>query len=757
MPLRLSVVAIILINVCPSFAGKLLPWQSWIVKPAVESTKSLESVFSLPWKSTGGPEGKLSIAPDKGPWGGRYFDFHVKVDWKANGKRWPAFEIQPNPPLDFAGWDAIRYWIRCDTDIKGDFPIRFILQSSHNWLNTEVPKFARGQWVQVTYRIHNPVTAVPYDVENVSRVHFFLCDDQYQDGDEMTFKIGGFELVKLQKEASRLPAGEAALGLWVGKRADTSDEAVILDRGTSQLPMLFAVETGAGVAMKASDELRVRYHEVFTGRETSRSIPLGTAIPDGQIARLSRESVISDLRPGYYLVTADILREGKSLLGGRVGCDDLYIRRPGESMTYTVLSIRAAMAKWVQEPVFGDLQGRTHIALPHVYDPLNPDTLQSFLWLFSYGTGTHTEGQEAGDTGLILAAEAFRKSGDLVRAQFTENLFEQSLTHMMARNQAPSGGVVMETNDLGAKWAGQPIPKPGEQYDSNQIGEWMRPMAYAMIYYSRIPEKRAFAMKLEAACHKAADFLVAHSLQTSDGIPRVMRHFTLKEKPDGSVEAITYWQEGKQCDVYLGRALAGFAYYAYAMQLLGQKVPDEWWEVMDNTAKWCGWKMKPNGWFDWQCGDVVEGGCHTFLGNLYVGEGLFGVYMADRQAGRVPQATEAGQLARKAYRYTTDDCWIKGVRYTYPEEFWVGPYTYWLFTEYLNAVGPDPVMTSWLRAIDRNWVADRKWCDFIGRPSSAKLDRRTTTNGALELAILGYLGCRQMEQIGKPLHWETAG
>jgi hypothetical protein len=209
--------------------------------------------------------------------------------------------------------------------------------------------------------------------------------------------------------------------------------------------------------------------------------------------------------------------------------------------------------------------------------------------------------------------------------------------------------------------------------------------------------------------------------------------------------------------VYLGRALAGFAYYAYAMQLLGQKVPDEWWEVMDNTAKWCGWKMKPNGWFDWQCGDVVEGGCHTFLGNLYVGEGLFGVYMADRQAGRVPQATEAGQLARKAYRYTTDDCWIKGVRYTYPEEFWVGPYTYWLFTEYLNAVGPDPVMTSWLRAIDRNWVADRKWCDFIGRPSSAKLDRRTTTNGALELAILGYLGCRQMEQIGKPLHWETAG
>ena len=30
---------------------------------------------------------------------------------------------------------------------------------------------------------------------------------------------------------------------------------------------------------------------------------------------------------------------------------------------------------------------------------------------------------------------------------------------------------------------------------------------------------------------------------------------------------------------------------------------------------------------------------------------------------------------------------------------------------------------------------------------------RTSTNGALEISILGYLGLRQMEEIGKPFHY----
>ena len=42
--------------------------------------------------------------------------------------------------------------------------------------------------------------------------------------------------------------------------------------------------------------------------------------------------------------------------------------------------------------------------------------------IFASCTGKHTEGDEAGDTGLALAAEAFRKTGDMTRCRFTERL-----------------------------------------------------------------------------------------------------------------------------------------------------------------------------------------------------------------------------------------------------------------------------------------------------------------------------------------------
>jgi hypothetical protein len=189
------------------------------------------------------------------------------------------------------------------------------------------------------------------------------------------------------------------------------------------------------------------------------------------------------------------------------------------------------------------------------------------------------------------------------------------------------------------------------------------------------------------------------------------------------------------------------------MQLLGEEVPAKWWEAMDNTVKWTVWKMKPNGWFDWQCGDVVEGGCHTFLGNIYIGEGLFGCYLASRKGGRLEAAKAAAAATKKAYRYVTDDCWIKGRKYEYPLEFWVGPYVYWLFTEYLDTIGPDEKLEDWLQVLDRKWSVERGWHDFLDRAPTGGCGR-TTTNGMLEVSILGYLAIKQMAESGKPLHWE---
>ena len=591
-----------------------------------------------------------------------------------------------------------------------------------------------------------------------------------------------------------LPGRQAALGLWVGERADASDEVVILPCSARTLPALLVIETGEKLSLNPDDVVHIRFREVFSGRITSCVVPLGKPVAAGAVARIEMSLSLPDLTPGYYLVVADIRRRGRSLLGGRVGSDDFYLRAPGESMTYTVLSVRTGMVQWVRDLLYGNFMGGARAGLPHVYDPLNRRTYPQFLRLFATDTWKCLEGNEAGATGLALAAEAFAKRGDDVRRRFAEKMLDDGSRHMIAHMQAPSGpstssgsplplgkgpsgaesrggGAITIKNELadagiGCGWASRPF---GE-YDSNQIGEFIRALTYPIIYYQAQGRKRSLVREMNAACRQAADFIIEHSLQDADGVPDVLRHLTLKEKPDGTVEQVTYIQEDRQCDVYLGRGLAGLSYYAYAMQLLGEAVPDRWWQVMANTVEWSRRKMKPDGWYDWQCGDIVEGGCHTFLGNIYIGEGIFGVYLAARQAGRRELAERAAVATRQAYHYVTDHCAIRGISfrdYFGAVDLWVGPYVYWLFTEYLDTIGPDERLQGWLEMLDDDYSVRRGWHDFLDRPRDQGhwqelYDRprtekdyayRACSNGMLAVALLGYPAIKHMADIGRPLHW----
>ncbi|NCQ31576.1 MAG: hypothetical protein COZ06_06875 [Armatimonadetes bacterium CG_4_10_14_3_um_filter_66_18] len=729
---------------------KLLPWQQWVEVPA--DTQARPEIVNDKWQSTGGKEGTLAVSRENGPWGAPYFRFTVKVDHLNEGaypQGWPAFQWTVSPALDFTGGDAVRYWVRVESKLDRPFPLRFILHTDKKGvINEPIKTPTLGRWVQATHDLRGKPA-----LDKVTLLHFFLCENEYKHGDEMTFDLGGFELCKLKREVSKLPPDEAAVGLWVGKRADTSEQAVIVDQGTKTLPVLAVVGTGANRSLRADDELRFRFREVFSKHEQTLTGRLGQDVPPESVGRVEQELPLPDLPAGYYLATVDLTRAGKSTVNGRVGCDDLYVRKPDERMAYTVLSIRTAMALWVRDLLYGDVMCGTRIALPHTYDPLAPDTYADFLRVFALTTGKHTEGNEAGDTGLVYAAEAFRKSGDTVRCQFAEWLLQDSLDHMVAKMQAPCGAAITWSNELVDHGLGSGGPSQAfGSYDSNQIGEWLTPFARAIVYFHTGGGDRDYAAKLNAAARKAADYIADHSLQESDGIPNVVRHLGLTEKPDGTVQQRTYHQEGRQCDVYLGRALSGLSYYAYAMQLLGDKVPDHWWSAFDNTVKWCQRKMKPNGWFDWQCEDVVEGGCHTFLGNLYVAEGLFGCYLADRQAGRTAEAEAARAAALKAYHYVTDDCYVRGQKYEYPLEFWGGPYVYWLFTEYQAAAGPDARMQDWLDTLHRKWAVQREWKDFLQRGGPG-LSGRCDTNGMLAISILGYLGIREMEESGKPFRY----
>ena len=753
-----SILLLVLIaaTAVPSLAQKLLPWQKWVELPDPAHSKSLDSLFDLKWAGSGvtvQPGGTLANPP----FPGKSFDFKVQISHFRPGQypmAWPSFESRPEAgTVDWRGYDAVRYWIRCDTKVTGALPIRFILWTNgEGRINELLPTFKAGEWMQVTHRI----SAIP-DLDKVDRIHFFLCDCDYKDKDDLDFQIGGFELCNLKREIAPFPEQNLAAGLWLGDRADKNDDAVILDQGAKTVPALLVLQAGTRASLQEDDQLSVRFHEVFSGKDTVRTSKLGQDAPAGQVTHVGTPFDTTGLAPGYYLVVADVRRGGKSLLGGRVGSDDLYIRKAGESMTYTVLSLRTGMVMWCRDQLYGDIMGSARVALPHVYDPLDKATFPEFVSLMSGWTGKHTEGNEAGDTGIALAAEAFRKAGDMTRCKFAEWLLEDSYNHMIAKMQAPSGATTTWSNELADNGMGAGGRSEAfGTYDPNQIGEWMRAITYGIIYYSRVPEKREYARKLSVAVRRAADYIVAHSLMDSDGMPNVLRHVSIVEKPDGKFEQILYHQEGRQCDVYLGRALSGLSYYAYAMQLLGEKVPEKWWPIFDETVKWSDHKMKPNGWFDWQCGDTVEGGCHTFLGNIYIGEGLFGCYLADKLAGRAEPAAEAVAAAHKAYRYVTDDCWIKGKQYLAPgaTEFWVGPYMYWLFSEWADTVGHDEKIDGWNRDLDRIWRADRKWRDFVGRPCADPVGR-SDANGMLTVSILGYVALRDMEERGKGLGWRV--
>jgi hypothetical protein len=724
---------------------RLLPWQYW--DTVAGEAKELSNLVNDKWYSSGGKEGILHISKENGPWGGKYFRFAVTVDHYNDAqypRGWPSFQWKMEKPIDMAGWDVIQYWVRVESTLKRSFPISFIMRAEGKGVLQEVIKPSPDkQWRKINHRIRDRS-----NIDKVMLLHFFISESSYSHGDEMVFEIGGFQLANdlTKRPVSRLSDGETAMGMWVGARADRNDEIVILEENTLEIPILLTIETAANSHLRRDDELSFRFHEVFSGQEWTVKERFGQDVTERRTARIEHSLPLPELVPGYYLISADLRRNENSLLSGRVGSDDLYIRGPEESMTYTVLSLRTGMVLPLQDLMgSGIIMGHTNIALPHTYDPLNKETYGEFLQLFGASTGMQAEGIEAGLTGLLFAAEAFHKSGDAVRARFTENIIEDCVDNMLTRWQAPNGGVVIYVS------AGAKGPPPNHGYrNPDQMGEWIRPLTYAMLYYSRIHKGPDLVSKISRACRKAADYMLSHSRETVDGIPGSIRHFVWIETKHGLANRRLHHQEGIQCDVYLGRILSGVSYYAYAIQAAGETVPQRYWDAMDSTVKWCRRKMKPNGWFDWQCGYKVEGGCHPGLGNIYVGEGLFGCYLANRRAGRLEQASEALKAAQLAYRFLMD-AHRPNYKEHPPLEFWVGPYVYWLFTEYLDAVGSDPIFRSVIESQDRQWREERQWKDFLWRGHGDTV-YRSKSNGFLTVSILGYLGLKQMEVVGEPFH-----
>ncbi len=164
-------------------------------------------------------------------------------------------------------------------------------------------------------------------------------------------------------------------------------------------------------------------------------------------------------------------------------------------------------------------------------------------------------------------------------------------------------------------------------------------------------------------------------------------------------------------------------------QLSEGGVPQSYLDALKDTTAWALDKMQPEtGWFDWQCGYDVEGGCHSFLGNQYLAEAAQGYYLLCAERGDRQEAQQAAECARRALRFITDDCrGFHGYRGDTPQEFWVGPYLYWQFTEYLGSIGEEKPFRDYLGYLHRAGAEVRGWRDFTQRtgtvPCSVQLAR----------------------------------
>lgn len=703
------------------------------------------------WTATGGPESAVKMVADPENPQRHALQFSVLTDLQGPpGTKypagWPSCSYDIKPPQDWRGFNWITFRIRVDSPAKDRlFPVRFIIHTkAKTSLNKLLPALRPGKWVNARVRLDKVS-----DLDQVDFAHFFICEDEYPDKLAMTFTVADFQLEKSETLDNYLPPRECAAALYCGE----GEQWTLLGPGTPTLPGKLKLTTGAECPLKSTDSVLWRATNVFTRNHFLGKRPLGQEVAAGATLEVPVEFPVPP-QPGYYLLIANVARDGQSLCGGRVGAEDFYVRKPGETMAYTALCYRLAVADWLTDRLYGGMMTHGSIVLPHTYDPYDKATY--LLWLRSWCTdcGKNTEGLEAGVTGLVFACEALRRSGDQVRLAFADKLLRDTLDYMIRGMQDPDGGVKIVTNELTQNY-GDILGEMGwvsASRDSNQVGEWVRPMARAILYFRGLKGEEAYVRKLQQAAFAAADFIVRNGTDAVGERSHVLRHYQYPPYTPNAPQPLKrtlFHQEGRQCEVYVGRAMAGVSYVAYARAVCGLQVPATWLTALRETTAWAAERMAPRGgWFDYGCEDIVEGGCHTFLGNQYIGEGTMGHYLLEKTLGHPDQAAAAAAATKLAYHYVTDNCVIRGRKFGVPTEFWVGPYLYWELLEYNTYIERDPTFAEWLQGITDAYVKTGKWQAFTDRGRATV--GRGTDNGSLVTSILGWLGLHYLDEIGKP-------
>lgn len=698
------------------------------------------------WTSEGWKADSVKVEPGANGVTGRSLLLQAKVD--GSGPSRAYFNGRLARKRDWSAYQGIAFNIRAhSSDPKAAITLRLIV-NDEALTKITVPPVRSGDERRVT--IPFPVGrrgALP----EASLLRFFLVGRDYADGTEIRLRLWNFELLRMKEGLARLPDNEAGVELTVGEPESVS----IVPFGAGMPRCMARVHTGEKLALLPTDVLALTATELFTDKKTHFEQAVGRELRPGVH---DFEISLPALPPGYYWLTCDLMRGGRPLAGGRVGFADFYCKYENESDVHAILSLRTGMGLYITDPAGG--YGAGSIALMPTYDPRDARFYLDFIKAYQHWspegatTSKDTEVLEAGVAGTVFAAAAFRESGETERALFAEKLLKSNCDYMIDYMQNPDGSTKWDVNEyldrnLGAY---SDTPTDSRAPDTNQVGEWLRALSRAMLHFMKVPGEEAYVERLYKASLKSADFIVRSSTDRIGSRANVIRHFILVDGKYPGGRRKLYEQEGRQCDVYLPRAMAGLSYFAYVRQLREGSVPQSYLDALRDTTEWAMEKMKPDtGWFDWQCGYEVEGGCHAFLGNMYLAEAAQGYYLLAAARGDRAAAKLAADCTKRALDFVTDHDRFTS-RSKGPFEFWVGPYLYWQFTEYLGSIGPDAKFRAYLDMLHDGWAERRGWQDFTQRTGKSPLFRANELSN-IHQSILAYPALRHMEDIGRPFRY----
>jgi hypothetical protein len=247
-------------------------------------------------------------------------------------------------------------------------------------------------------------------------------------------------------------SGEASVSMRVASSGLPGLPAVSADAPCLRVELRLVV--GAALDLVPTDGVVLRFRELFSGTRAQVRLPLGVAAGAGttQLQRLEVRPEQAVLRPGFYLVTADVARGDESLCGGRVGAAEFYVCGDRESRAHATLSFAAGHASFSSDRRFGGHISDVRPLIPSTFDPADDGTWHEWLRLHAADTAKPLEGLCEGDFGLLQCAKVFRALGETDRATFVEGMLASDLTYMLDRMVQDDGAVHCCRDELETEW-----------------------------------------------------------------------------------------------------------------------------------------------------------------------------------------------------------------------------------------------------------------------------------------------------------------